>query len=129
MSKAELNPADAIVARKTLKLNGRVYQAGDEIKDSTVDYRTRAKLFRVGVVVLKDVYDAKQVVVEKEVFVEEVTTTSDEAGVDETVASEETIVANGETVVSNEETVTEIVETAKENTAVETKVKFNKKNK
>lgn len=129
MSKAELNPADAIVARKTLKLNGRVYQAGDEIKDSTVDYRTRAKLFRVGVVVLKDVYDAKQVVVEKEVFVEEVTTTSNEAVVDETVASEETIVANGETVVSNEETVTEIVETAKENTAVEAKVKFNKKNK
>ena len=129
MSKAELNPADAIVARKTLKLNGRVYQAGDEIKDSTVDYRTRAKLFRVGVVVLKDIYDAKQVVVEKEVFVEEVTTTSDEAVVDETVASEETIVANGETTVSNEETVTEIVETAKENTAVETKVKFNKKNK
>lgn len=129
MSKAELNPADAIVARKTLKLNGRVYQAGDEIKDSTVDYRTRAKLFRVGVVVLKDVYDAKQVVVEKEVFVEEVTTTSDEAGVDETVASEETIVANGETVVSNEETVTESVEPTQESTAVEAKVKFHKKNK
>ena len=124
MSKAELNPADAIVARKTLKLNGRVYQAGDEIKDSTVDYRTRAKLFRVGVVVRKDIYDAKQVVVEKEVVVDETIVPTAE-----TVASEETIVANGETVVSNEETVTEIVETAKENTAVETKVKFNKKNK
>jgi len=123
MSKAELNPADSIVARKTLKLNGRVYQAGDEIKDSTVDYRTRAKLFRVGVVVLKDVYAAKQFVVDKEEVIEElVSEVSDEVVADETVAVEETIVAN-------EETVTEIVEPAQESNAVEAKIKFSKKNK
>jgi len=59
MSKKVLSPSDVIVARKTVKLNGRTYQSGDVITDSTVDFRTKDKLHRVGIVVSKDMYEAK----------------------------------------------------------------------
>lgn len=110
MSKKVLSPSDVIVARKTVKLNGRTYQAGDVITDSTVDFRTKDKLHRVGIVVSKDMYEAKygetQEAAEEEVVAPEATIVAEV--VEEEVSTEEV-----PAVEATEEVVVPVVEEVK----------------
>lgn len=69
-NKTEIDAKTVLVAKKAVKLNGRMYQAGDVMTDSTVDLRMRMKLHRVGILIAKD--DAVENVVEAPAVVAEV---------------------------------------------------------
>lgn len=56
---AELGQKVEIVAKKALKLNGKQYQTGDVISDSTIAFRTKQKLYRTGLVVTKEEFETK----------------------------------------------------------------------
>lgn len=109
---ATLDPKASLVARKIVKLNGRQYQIGDPIADTTVDFRTKSKLYRVGVIttvedfelsrnkygrVINDAEPVEEVAEVEEVGSEEVSTeveqTEEKQEEEETVVEEATNVA------------------------------------
>ena len=107
---ATLDPKASLVARKIVKLNGRQYQIGDPVADTTIDFRTKSKLYRVGVIttvedfelsrnkygrVINDAEPVEEVKEVEEVVSEEVSTEVEqtEEEQEETVAEEATNVA------------------------------------
>lgn len=87
---AKLDPKAQLVARKLVKLNGRSYQIGDPINDSTIAFRVKEKLYRVGVITTVEDYElyrnkygrvvpAEQEVVEDEKPSEEVAEAQEDA--------------------------------------------------
>jgi hypothetical protein len=94
---AKLDPNAKIVARKHIKLNGRSYQLGDDINDSTVSFRIKEKLFRVGIITTKEDYELSRnrygrVVEEPAVEAAPQEVVEDEAPVEEIAEVEEDVV-------------------------------------